>query len=97
MNDARAWRRAPGVDTAAVDRLLLRYGDRVSELVELIEQRPELAEPLDHADGHLAAEVVHACTHEGALHLEDVLERRTRLGDHPVRSGHRGGCVAPQR
>jgi glycerol-3-phosphate dehydrogenase len=23
--------------------------------------------------------VVHACTHEGALHLEDVLERRTRL------------------
>ena len=29
--------------------------------------------------GHLRAEVVHACTHEGALHLEDVLERRTRL------------------
>jgi glycerol-3-phosphate dehydrogenase len=27
----------------------------------------------------LRAEVVHACTHEGALHLEDVLERRTRL------------------
>jgi glycerol-3-phosphate dehydrogenase len=23
--------------------------------------------------------VVHACTHGGALHLEDVLERRTRL------------------
>jgi glycerol-3-phosphate dehydrogenase len=23
--------------------------------------------------------VVHACTHEGALHLDDVLERRTRL------------------
>ena len=28
---------------------------------------------------HLRADVVHACTHEGALHLEDVLERRTRL------------------
>ena len=25
------------------------------------------------------AEVVYACTHEGALHLDDVLERRTRL------------------
>src|SRR5581483_684594 len=31
------------------------------------------------AGPHLAAEVVYACTHEGALHLDDVLERRTRL------------------
>ena len=28
---------------------------------------------------YLGAEVVHACTHEGALRLEDVLARRTRL------------------
>ena len=51
--------------------------DRAGELRELIAARPELGEPL--AGGHLRAEVVHACTHEGALHLEDVLERRTRL------------------
>jgi glycerol-3-phosphate dehydrogenase len=65
-----------GVD---LDALIRRYGDRVEELVALIEARPELAEPLEGGGGRLRAEVVHACTHEGALHLDDVLERRTRL------------------
>ena len=64
---------------AEIDRLAGRYGDRVEELVALIEAQPELARPLDGGGGHLCAEVVHACTHEGALHLDDVLERRTRL------------------
>jgi glycerol-3-phosphate dehydrogenase len=68
-----------GVSAAAIDRLIGRYGDRVEEVVALVEARPELAEPLEGGGGHLRAEVVHACTHEGALRLEDVLERRTRL------------------
>jgi glycerol-3-phosphate dehydrogenase len=68
-----------GVDAPAMERLLRRYGDRVHELLVLIEERPELAEPLEGGGGHLAAEVVHACAHEGALRLEDVLARRTRL------------------
>jgi glycerol-3-phosphate dehydrogenase len=68
-----------GVDAGAMDRLLRRYGDRVGELIALIDERTELAEPIAGGDGHLAVEIVHACTHEGALHLEDVLERRTRL------------------
>jgi glycerol-3-phosphate dehydrogenase len=62
-----------------VEALVRRYGDRAEEVVALIEARPELAEPLEGGGGHLRAEVVHACTHEGALRLEDVLERRTRL------------------
>jgi glycerol-3-phosphate dehydrogenase len=62
-----------------VEDLVRRYGDRAEELVALIEARPELAAPLEGGGGHLRAEVVHACTHEGALRLEDVLERRTRL------------------
>jgi glycerol-3-phosphate dehydrogenase len=61
------------------ERLLGRYGDRVEEIAALIEARPELGQPLPGGGGVLGAEVVHACTHEGALHLEDVLERRTRL------------------
>ena len=68
-----------GVSAAAIDALIDRYGDRVQELVALLEARPELAEPLDGARQHLRAEVVYACTHEGALRLEDVLARRTRL------------------
>jgi glycerol-3-phosphate dehydrogenase len=67
------------VSAATIERLAGRYGDRVEELVALVEARPELAEPLEGGGGHLRAEVVHACTHEGALRLEDVLERRTRL------------------
>src|SRR5579875_366818 len=77
---------------AQVDRLLGRYGDRVVELVALIERSPELARPLEHGDGHLAVEVVYACTHEGALHLEDVLERRTRLA---IAARDRGLGAAP--
>ena len=76
-----------GLPVAAIDGLLRRYGDRVEELVALIEARPELAEPLEGGGGHLRAEVVHACTHEGALRLEDVLERRTRLA---LTAGDRG-------
>jgi glycerol-3-phosphate dehydrogenase len=52
---------------------------REAELRALIERRPALREPLEGGGGHRAAEVVHACTHEGALRLEDLLERRTRL------------------
>ena len=37
------------------------------------------AGPLEGGGGHLRSEVVRACTHEGALHLDDVLERRLRL------------------
>jgi len=39
------------------------------------------------APGYLAAEVVHAVTAEGALHLDDVLTRRTRVS---IETPHRG-------
>jgi glycerol-3-phosphate dehydrogenase len=64
---------------ARVDHLLGRYGGLVDELVDLLRRRPELAEPLPGADDYLSAEVVHAVTHEGARHLDDVLTRRTRI------------------
>jgi glycerol-3-phosphate dehydrogenase len=80
---ARAGRAAlaarAGVGVAAVDALLARHGDGVEELVLLMQDRPDLALPLEGGGGHLRAEVVHACTHEGALALADVLERRTRI------------------
>jgi glycerol-3-phosphate dehydrogenase len=64
---------------AAVEHLLGRYGALAGEVLDLIRDDPGLAEPL--ADGHpyLRAEVVHAVTHEDALHVEDVLMRRMRL------------------
>ncbi len=68
-----------GLSLAQVDHLLGRFGGLVDELLELIAQRPELGEPLAGAEAYLAAEVVHAVTHEGARHLDDVLTRRTRI------------------
>jgi glycerol-3-phosphate dehydrogenase len=49
------------------------------DILELIRERPELAEPLPGADRYLTAEAVYAVTNEGALHIEDVLARRMRV------------------
>ncbi len=71
--------RRSGLSLAQVDHLLGRFGGLVDELLELVAQRPELGEPLAGAEAYLAVEVVHAVTHEGARHLDDVLTRRTRI------------------
>jgi glycerol-3-phosphate dehydrogenase len=68
-----------GLHVARVEHLLRRYGSAIDELLELISRRPSLGEPLDGASNYLAAEIVHAASHEGALHLDDVLTRRTRV------------------
>src|SRR5690606_22202013 len=57
-----------------------------------IRERPELQEPLPGADDYLAAEVVYAASHEGALHLDDVLARRTRIS---IEAWDRGVSAAP--
>jgi glycerol-3-phosphate dehydrogenase len=84
--------RETGLEVARVERLLDRYGDRLDDLLELIAARPELAGPLPGAAEYLAVEVVYACTDEGALHLEDVLARRTRLA---FETRDRGIAAAP--
>jgi glycerol-3-phosphate dehydrogenase len=71
--------RRSGLHLARIDHLLGRHGGRIDDLLDLIERRPELSAPLAGADDYLAAEVVHAVTHEGARHLDDVLVRRTRI------------------
>lgn len=94
-----AWRRRAqlaqrhGVEVPTVERLLRRYGDRAEEVLDLASASPELAKPLAGGGGHLAAEVIYACTHEGALRLEDVLERRTRLA---ITTADRGESAAAQ-
>jgi glycerol-3-phosphate dehydrogenase len=68
-----------GLHVARVEHLLNRYGTLTEELLDLIAEKPELGEPLPAADDYLKAEVVYACTHEGARHINDVLTRRTRI------------------
>nr|WP_317496264.1 glycerol-3-phosphate dehydrogenase [Haloechinothrix sp. LS1_15] len=64
---------------AMVEHLLGRYGSATGELLEMIAAEPGLAEPLPGAPAYHRAEVRYAVTHEGAMHLEDVLTRRTRI------------------
>ena len=68
-----------GLPRAAVEHLLDRYGTLTEEVLELTRDNPALAQPLAPGHPYLAAEVAYAVTHEGALHVEDVLVRRVRL------------------
>ncbi|KOG50847.1 glycerol-3-phosphate dehydrogenase [Streptomyces griseoflavus] len=80
MWNARAQTAArTGLHVVRVEHLLNRYGALADELLDLIVTDPALGEPLAAADDYLRAEVVYACTHEGARHLDDVLTRRTRI------------------
>ncbi|MDK1472822.1 glycerol-3-phosphate dehydrogenase/oxidase [Streptomyces sp. 549] len=68
-----------GLHVARVEHLLNRYGSLVDEVLALVTADPALGEPLPAADDYLKAEIVYACSHEGARHLDDVLTRRTRI------------------
>jgi len=68
-----------GLPVAQVEHLLRRYGTLAEELVDMAVADPRLAEPLPGAEAYLAVEAVYAASHEGALRLEDVLTRRTRI------------------
>ena len=67
------------VPRAAVEHLLGRYGTLAEEVLNLTRADAGLARPLAEGHPYLRAEVAYAVTHENALHVEDVLMRRTRL------------------
>lgn len=82
-----------GLATTWIEHLLDRYGSLIVEVLSLGDQRPELLRPLAAAPGYLAAEVVYAATHEGALHLDDILARRTRIS---IETWDRGVAAATE-
>jgi glycerol-3-phosphate dehydrogenase len=77
---------------ARVEHLLNRYGTLAEEVLALVDERPELGAPVPGADDYLQAELVYAADHEGALHLDDVLARRTRIS---IEAWDRGVSAAP--
>lgn len=81
-----------GLPLARLEHLLNRHGDMVDQVLELVEADPALGEPLPGTHDYLRAEAVHAVTHEGARHLDDVLARRTRLS---IEASDRGIAAAP--
>jgi glycerol-3-phosphate dehydrogenase len=91
-NQRRALAVSAGIHVARVERLLNRYGSCIHELIAMLRADPGLAAPLPGADDYLAVEARYAVTHEGALHLEDVLTRRTRIS---IETWDRGVAAAP--
>jgi len=76
-----------------IRHLLDRYGSLIHEVLAPAADDPELLQPLPGAADYLQAEALYAVTHEGALHVEDVLARRTRIS---IEYSHRGIETAPR-
>ena len=76
---------------AGDDPLRRRHGACDHEVLLLAQKDPELAAPLPGASGYLTAEAVHAVTHQGALDLDDILSRRTRVS---IETADRGRATA---
>jgi glycerol-3-phosphate dehydrogenase len=92
-NDRRRLAARAGLHVARIEHLLNRYGSCVDELLHLIEGDPSLGEPISAATDYLKAEAVYAVTHEGALHIEDVLRRRLRAS---MEEWDQGAAAAPE-
>jgi glycerol-3-phosphate dehydrogenase len=69
------------------------YGSLIGEVLDLAEGKPELLQPITDAPAYLQVEAVYAAAAEGALHLDDILTRRTRIG---IEYSHRGVNCAEQ-
>jgi glycerol-3-phosphate dehydrogenase len=76
-----------GVHPYRIRHLLDRYGSLIHEVLAVAADDPELLKPIPAAPDYLQVEVVYGVSHEGALHLEDVLTRRTRIS---IEYPHRG-------
>jgi len=68
-----------GVSRETVEHLLGRYGALAAEVLDLVRSDALLGRPLEPGHPYLRAEVAYAVICEGALHVDDVLRRRTRL------------------
>lgn len=82
-----------GLEVATVERLLGRYGSLMDEVLVRADGRAELLAPLQGGGDYLGVEIVYAASHEGALHLDDVLTRRTRIS---IETPDRGLSAAAQ-
>ncbi|EME14774.1 glycerol-3-phosphate oxidase [Rhodococcus triatomae BKS 15-14] len=85
--------RLHGLHPYRVKHLLDRYGSLVDEVLGMAADTPELLQPITDAPDYLQVEAVYAAAAEGALHLEDLLARRTRIS---IEYPHRGVNCAEQ-
>jgi glycerol-3-phosphate dehydrogenase len=81
-----------GLHPHRISHVLDRYGSMIRDVLDPGVTAPVLLQTVPAAPDYLWAEIRYAVTHEGALHLEDVLTRRTRIS---IEYPHRGvDCAA---
>jgi len=88
---ARAHPAAAPLGPARVEHLLERYGALALDLLDVVGERPELGAPIEGAPSYLLVEAWYAVAAEGAMHLDDVLTRRTRIS---IEAPDRGRAAA---
>ncbi len=74
-------------------RLQGRYGSLVTDILDIIDDDPDMAARVVVDAPYTRAEILYAATHEGAMHLDDFLTRRTRIS---IETRHRGLRAAPE-
>jgi glycerol-3-phosphate dehydrogenase len=82
---------AQRVGAGMVAHLLDRYGTLAVTLLDAMADRAELGAPIPGATSYLLAEAWYAAAAEGALHIDDVLTRRTRIS---IEAADRGYAAA---
>jgi glycerol-3-phosphate dehydrogenase len=80
---------ASGLSPEQIRHLVGRYGSLALRVLNLAAAEPDLATPLSGAETYLAAEVRYAVLHEAALHVDDVLTRRTHIAFEAADRGRR--------
>jgi glycerol-3-phosphate dehydrogenase len=76
---ARLHPAAEAVSPEQIRHLIGRYGTLALVVMDMVGAEASLAEPLSGAPTYLAAEVRYAVLYEAALHVDDVLTRRTHI------------------
>ncbi|GGK56405.1 glycerol-3-phosphate dehydrogenase [Nocardia camponoti] len=82
-----------GIHAYRMTHLLDRYGSLAEDVLAMADGKPELLQPITDAPAYLQVEAVYAAAAEGALHLDDILARRTRIS---IEYPHRGVDCAEQ-
>jgi glycerol-3-phosphate dehydrogenase len=74
------------VPLATLTHLSSRYSEAAADIVRLMVERSDLRVPVSAGAATVGAEIVHVIRHEMAVHLDDIIVRRTGLGA----AGHPG-------
>ncbi|MBF6334018.1 glycerol-3-phosphate dehydrogenase/oxidase [Nocardia transvalensis] len=87
LNQTAHLAQAYGVHPYRIEHLLNRYGSMTTDVLDMAAGKPDLLQPITDAPSYLRVEAVYAAAAEGALHLDDILARRTRIS---IEFSHRG-------